>query len=50
MGTTTETTFMRILGLLVAPNAPEALGLTWPTWPSKLLFDATPTHKTISVQ
>jgi para-nitrobenzyl esterase len=32
------------------PNAPAALGVTWPTWPSKLLFDATPTEKAISVQ
>ena len=32
------------------PNAPAALGTTWPTWPSKLLFDATATEKAISVQ
>jgi para-nitrobenzyl esterase len=32
------------------PNAPAALGTIWPTWPSKLLFDATPTDKAISVQ
>ena len=31
------------------PNAPVALGVTWPTWPATLLFDATPTHKDISV-
>jgi para-nitrobenzyl esterase len=31
------------------PNNP-ALGLTWPTWPSTLLFDATPTTKAISIQ
>ena len=31
------------------PNAPQALGVTWPTWPSKLIFDATPTAKVISV-
>jgi para-nitrobenzyl esterase len=31
------------------PNAPE-LGVGWPTWPSTLLFDATPTNKAISVQ
>jgi hypothetical protein len=24
--------------------------VTWPTWPSMLLFDATPTAKAISVQ
>ena len=27
-----------------------ALGVTWPAWPSKLIFDATPTAKVISVQ
>ncbi len=32
------------------PNVPAALGTSWPTWPSKLLFDATPTDKAISVQ
>jgi para-nitrobenzyl esterase len=32
------------------PNAPAALGVTWPAWPSTLLFDATPTSKAISVQ
>ena len=26
-----------------------ALGVTWPTWPKKLVFDATPTDKAISV-
>ena len=31
------------------PNAPQALGVTWPTYPSKLIFDATPTAKSISV-
>jgi carboxylesterase type B len=31
------------------PNNP-ALGVTWPTWPSMLLFDATPAAKAISVQ
>ena len=31
------------------PNNP-ALGVAWPTWPSMLLFDATPTAKAISVQ
>jgi len=31
------------------PNAPAALGVTWPMWPSTLLFDATPTTKAISV-
>ena len=32
------------------PNAPAALGTTWPTWPSTLVFDATLTAKAISVQ
>jgi hypothetical protein len=32
------------------PNAPKALGVSWPTWPSKLIFDATPVDKSISVQ
>jgi para-nitrobenzyl esterase len=31
------------------PNSP-ALGVTWPMWPSTLLFDATQTHKVIGVQ
>ena len=31
------------------PNDP-ALGVTWPTWPATLVFDATPTAKRISVQ
>ena len=31
------------------PNHP-ALGMTWPTWPSMLLFDATPAAKAISVR
>ena len=31
------------------PNAPAALGVTWPIWPSTLIFDATPTDKAISV-
>lgn len=32
------------------PNVPAALGTTWTPWPSKLLFDATPTAKAISMQ
>ena len=32
------------------PNAPKALGTTWPVWPAKLIFDATPTDTAISVQ
>jgi para-nitrobenzyl esterase len=31
------------------PNDPS-LGVTWPTWPSRLVFDATPAARTISVQ
>jgi para-nitrobenzyl esterase len=31
------------------PNAPAALGVTWSPWPATLLFDATPTDKSISV-
>jgi para-nitrobenzyl esterase len=31
------------------PNAPAALGTTWPAWPAQLLFDATATDKAISV-
>jgi len=31
------------------PNTP-ALGVTWPTWPAKLIFDATPTAKAIVVE
>jgi para-nitrobenzyl esterase len=31
------------------PNTP-ALGVAWPTWPAKLIFDATPTAKVITVQ
>ena len=32
------------------PNTPQALGVTWPAWPSKLIFDATQTAKDISVE
>ncbi len=31
------------------PNAPAALGTTWPVWPQALLFDASATDKAISV-
>ena len=31
------------------PNNP-ALGVTWPTWPATLIFDATPTTKEIRVE
>jgi para-nitrobenzyl esterase len=43
---------MRSLGAFARtgdPNTP-ALGVGWPTWPSTLLFDATPDHKAIAVQ
>ncbi|HEY1230616.1 MAG TPA: carboxylesterase family protein, partial [Ramlibacter sp.] len=42
---------MRSLGAFARngdPNAPEALGVTWPTWPGALVFDATKTEKAIS--
>jgi len=32
------------------PNAPSVLGVSWRPWPSTLIFDATPTHKVISLQ
>lgn len=32
------------------PNVPSALGVRWPTWPGKLVFDATPAQKAISVE
>jgi para-nitrobenzyl esterase len=44
---------MRSLGAFARrgdPNAPFALGTHWPTWPSTLIFNATPTAKTISVR
>jgi para-nitrobenzyl esterase len=31
------------------PNDP-VLGVTWPAWPQKLIYDATLTNKAISVQ
>ena len=31
------------------PNNPS-LGVTWPAWPNKLVFDATPTAKSIRVE
>jgi para-nitrobenzyl esterase len=30
------------------PNAPAALGVAWPRWPGRLLFDATPTDPVIT--
>jgi len=43
---------MRSIGAFARNGDPNnaALGLTWPAWPSKLLFDATPAAKSISVQ
>jgi para-nitrobenzyl esterase len=31
------------------PNAPAALGVTWPAWPATLIFDATATDLQVSV-
>lgn len=44
---------MRSLGAFARngdPNAPDALGVTWPTWPGALVFDATKTGKAISTR
>ncbi|HSC63078.1 MAG TPA: carboxylesterase family protein, partial [Caldimonas sp.] len=43
---------MKSVGAFAANGDPNnaALGVAWPAWPSKLLFDATPAAKTISVQ
>ncbi|MEO8311686.1 MAG: carboxylesterase family protein [Caldimonas sp.] len=43
---------MKSVGAFAANGDPNnaALGVAWPSWPSKLIFDATPTVKTISVQ
>lgn len=45
-------TMMRSIGAFARNGDPNNLGLgvTWPTWPSTLVFDATPTAKAISVQ
>ena len=43
---------MRSLGAFARrgdPNSPHALGVTWPAWPSTLIFDATPSGKAITV-
>ncbi|WP_427912991.1 carboxylesterase/lipase family protein [Ramlibacter sp. MMS24-I3-19] len=32
------------------PNAPDALGVNWPTWPGALVYDATRTEKAISTR
>ena len=43
---------MKTVGAFARNGDPNnaALGVVWPAWPSKLLFDATPAVKTISVQ
>lgn len=43
---------MQTLGTFARNGDPNnaSLGVTWPTWPSKLLFDATPTTKQIRVE
>ena len=43
---------MRSVGAFARNGDPNdvVLGVTWPTWPKKLLFDATPTAGKISVE
>jgi carboxylesterase type B len=43
---------MRSIGAFARTGDPNhaGLGVTWPTWPSTLLFDAAPTAKALSVQ
>jgi para-nitrobenzyl esterase len=43
---------MRSIGAFALKGDPNdaSLGVTWPQWPATLLFNATPTAKTISVQ
>lgn len=43
---------MKTLGAFARTGDPNnaALGVTWPAWPGQLLFDASATAKTISVQ
>ena len=43
---------MKSLGAFARNGDPNnaALGVSWPAWPAKLLFDATPTAKRITVQ
>jgi carboxylesterase type B len=43
---------MRSIGAFARNGDPNntSLGVTWPTWPATLLFDATPTTKAIAVQ
>jgi len=42
---------MRSIGAFARTGDPNhfGLGVTWPTWPARLIFDATPTHKAITV-
>ncbi|MBX3619472.1 MAG: carboxylesterase family protein [Rhizobacter sp.] len=44
-------TMMRSIGAFARNGDPNnaGLGVTWPTWPSTLVFDATPTARAISV-
>jgi len=43
---------MKSVGAFARSGDPNnaALGVTWPAWPAKLIFDATPAVKAISVQ
>ena len=43
---------MRSVGAFARNGDPNdvVLGVSWPTWPKKLLFDATPTAGKISVE
>ena len=43
---------MKSVGAFAKNGDPNnaALGVSWPVWPAKLIFDATPTSKRISVQ
>ena len=43
---------MKSIGAFARAGDPNnaALGIAWPAWPAKLIFDATPTTKAISVQ
>ena len=43
---------MRSIGAFALSGDPNnaSLGVTWPVWPATLVFDASPTAKTISVQ
>jgi para-nitrobenzyl esterase len=43
---------MKTVATFAANGDPNnaTLGVAWPAWPSKLIFDATPAAKVISVQ